>query len=285
MQKLNVFYSPNQSVNNNNSFSPSAGKPEHVVNQFLKSGRVNISADWKPLSQSDISIAHNPQFVDDILNLRSHNGFYNNSASVAASLPYTTGSFFHAAKYALENKTVAMSPTSGFHHSCYNTCGGFCTFNGLMIAALLLCRDHGVKKVGIIDFDAHYGNGTVNIINQVEGAVDLVEHLTFGGFAVYGMDFDVWLNRLETELIQQFNECNILFYQAGADPHVEDPLGGYLTTKQMKRRDDIVFKVAKKLNKPIVWNLAGGYQDPLQKVLDIHNNTLQSCLEHYVDAT
>lgn len=285
MRTLKVFYSPSQSVINNNSFSPSAEKPEHVVNQFLKSGRVDVISGWNPLSRTDISIAHNPQFVDDILNLRRPNGFGNKLASVAASLPYTAGSFFHAAKYAVENNTVAMSPTSGFHHSCYNSCGGFCTFNGLMIAALLLWRDHGVNKVGIIDFDAHYGNGTADIIDEIEGANDLVEHLTFGAFAHPHNDFDIWLNKLEADLIQQFNECEILFYQAGADPHIEDPLGGYLTTKQMKRRDEIVFKVAKKLNKPIVWNLAGGYQNPLQKVVNIHNNTLQACLEYYVDAT
>ena len=51
----------------------------------------------------------------------------------------------------------------------------------------------------------------------------------------------------------------------------------------MKRRDDIVFGTARKLDKPIVWNLAGGYQEPLQKVLDIHNNTLQACLNNYID--
>lgn len=178
-----------------------------------------------------------------------------------------------------------MSPTSGFHHSGYDTCHGFCTFNGLMIAAFLLWRDFSVSKVGIVDFDAHYGDGTQDIITSVEGASDVIEHLTFGAFAEHNMNFNLWLDRLEADLIERFNECDILFYQAGADPHIDDPLGGYLTTEQMKRRDEIVFKVAKKLNKPIVWNLAGGYQNPLQKVLDIHNNTLQACLEHYVDAT
>ena len=74
----------------------------------------------------------------------------------------------------------------------------------------------------------------------------------------------------------------MLFYQAGADPHIDDPLGGYLTTEQMKRRDDIVFMVAKDLDLPIVWNLAGGYQEPFQKVLDIHQNTLDACLDNYL---
>lgn len=285
MANLKVFYSPNQTVRDNNSYSPSAGKPEHVVNQFLKTGRIDLRSGWLPLSQDDISIAHDAKFVDDILKLRKVNGFNNKLASVAASLPYTAGSFFHAAKYALENNTAAMSPTSGFHHSGYDSCHGFCTFNGLMIAAFLLWRDYAISKIGIIDFDAHYGDGTADIISSVKGASDVIEHLTFGAFAENGMNFNLWLDRLEADLIERFNDCNILFYQAGADPHIEDPLGGFLTTSQMKRRDEIVFKVAKKLNKPIVWNLAGGYQNPLQKVLDIHNNTLQACLEHYVDAT
>jgi acetoin utilization deacetylase AcuC-like enzyme len=285
MTNLKIFYSPKQTVRDNTSFSPSAGKPEHVVNQFQKTGRVDVRSGWMPLTQDDISIAHDAKFVDDILKLRRSNGFNNKLPSVAASLPYTAGSFFRAAEYALENKTVAMSPTSGFHHSGYDSCHGFCTFNGLMIAAFLLWRDYAVSKIGIIDFDAHYGDGTADIISSVEGASDVIEHLTFGAFAKNGMNFNLWLDRLEADLIERFNECDILFYQAGADPHINDPLGGFLTTEQMKRRDEIVFKVAKKLNKPIVWNLAGGYQNPLQKVLDIHNNTLQACLEHYVDAT
>lgn len=285
MTNLKIFYSPKQTVRDNTSFSPSAGKPEHVVNQFQKTGRVDVRSGWMPLTQDDISIAHDAKFVDDILKLRKVNGFNNKLASVAASLPYTAGSFFRAAEYALENKTVAMSPTSGFHHSGYDRCHGFCTFNGLMIAALLLWQNHGVNKIGIIDFDAHYGDGTVDIITSIEGAENVVEHLTFGEFAKNDMNFDLWLDRLEADLISQFHGCEILFYQAGADPHINDPLGGFLTTDQMKRRDEIVFKVAKKLNKPIVWNLAGGYQNPLQKVLEIHNNTLQACLEHYVDAT
>jgi len=284
MANLKVFYSPNQTVRDNSSYSPSAGKPEHVVKQFLKTGRVDVRSGWLPLTQEEISIAHDSQFVDDVLKLRRANGFGNKLASVASSLPYTAGSFFRAAEYALENNTAAMSPTSGFHHSGYDTCQGFCTFNGLMIAAMLLWQNLGVNKVGIIDFDAHYGDGTADILTSIACAEDVVEHLTFGAFARQGMNFDLWLDRLEADLIEKFHGCDILLYQAGADPHIEDPLGGYLTTQQMKRRDDIVFKVAKKLNKPIVWNLAGGYQNPLQKVLDIHNNTLQACLEHYIDA-
>ncbi len=44
-------------------------------------------------------------------------------------------------------------------------------------------------------------------------------------------------------------------------------------------RDRIVFQFAKDNNIPLVWNLAGGYQEPIEKVLDLHENTLQECLK------
>lgn len=284
MKKLSVFYSPKQSVEDNKSFSPSAGKPRYIVELFSKNPRVQIVENWNPVTEQEIAIAHDPKFVNDVLNLRRSNGFGNNLASVAASLPYTVGSFLRAAEHALKHNTVTMSPTSGFHHSCYGSGGGFCTFNGLMVTALQLWQNQNLNKLGIIDFDAHYGNGTQDIINKFNGAAEYIQHYTFGGFADSTDNFDNWLHDLYDTLVSQFKDCDILLYQAGADPHIEDPLGGYLTTKQMKKRDDIVFKFASDYKKPIVWNLAGGYQEPFQKVLDIHHNTLDSCLEHYIHA-
>jgi hypothetical protein len=34
-------------------------------------------------------------------------------------------------------------------------------------------------------------------------------------------------------------DCDVLLYQAGADPHINDPLGGWLTTAQLRERDRI----------------------------------------------
>lgn len=284
MTKLSVFYTAKQSVEDNKSFSPSAGKPRHIVQLFSKNPRVEVVGNWNPVTEQEIAIAHDPKFVSDVLNLRRSNGFGNNLASIAASLPYTVGSFLRAAEHSLKYNTATMSPTSGFHHSCYDHGGGFCTFNGLMVTALQLWHSRNLNRLGIIDFDAHYGNGTQDIINRFTGADEYIQHYTFGSFADRVDSFDDWLNDLYDTLVSQFKDCDILLYQAGADPHIEDPLGGYLTTKQMKTRDDIVFRFASDYKKPIVWNLAGGYQEPFEKVLNIHYNTLESCLEHYFDA-
>jgi hypothetical protein len=63
--------------------------------------------------------------------------------------------------------------------------------------------------------------------------------------------------------------------------HVDDPLGGVLTIEQMAERDRIVFAAARAQATPIAWNLAGGYQEPLTKVVDLHSNTMRACVREY----
>ena len=74
----------------------------------------------------------------------------------------------------------------------------------------------------------------------------------------------------------------MILYQAGADPHIDDPLGGWLTTRQLLERDRLVFEAAADLGIPVAWNLAGGYQTPLRKVLEIHDNTMRACAEAHL---
>jgi len=82
--------------------------------------------------------------------------------------------------------------------------------------------------------------------------------------------------------VRGFSGYDLLIYQAGADPHIDDPLGGFLTTAELAERDRIVFTVAKKIGIPVVWNLAGGYQQPLARVLEIHRNTMAACVAAFV---
>ena len=101
-----------------------------------------------------------------MLDLSIDNGFGNRNAQVAASLPYTSGSLLAAARHALEHRENVCSPTSGFHHAGYDSAEGFCTFNGLMVTALALLEEGVVRSIGILDCDAHYGNGTDDIVQR-----------------------------------------------------------------------------------------------------------------------
>ena len=274
---MKIFYMPEQTAQNATSFSPSAGKPAQVVKRWLRLDRDADVCGFDPLTRADLALAHDRAYVNAVLDLKAVNGFGNRDADVAASLPYTTGSFYAAVEHAYRTKESAASPTSGFHHAGYNSGGGFCTFNGLMIAAQKLRREAGRIDVGILDLDCHFGDGTDNIIHRL--SLDYITHYTFGGARVNRSNAAEWLKRDLPIVLAAFGSCDVVLYQAGADPHVDDPLGGVLTTKQLYERDRLVFGTLAKMGVPVAWNLAGGYQTPLSKVLKIHDNTARAFLK------
>lgn len=267
---LKVFYSKNQSVKSNNSFSPSAGKPDAVVASWKKRNQEFEIIDFEPVSRDDLKLAHDSSYVDDILDLKTANGFGNRSSAVAEALPWVAGSMVAATLDAFKNKGITISPTSGAHHAKYAFGGGFCTFNFLVLAAIK-AHKAGAKKVGIIDLDCHYGDGTQDIINKLD--LNFIKHYSYGGDPVSYRDSRAWLDKLPT-IVEGFKDCDLIIYNAGVDSHIDDPLGGYLTTEQIEERDSLVIGVLRKPQIPMVISLAGGYQKDEQgnipKVLELH---------------
>lgn len=274
-----VFYTPLM-VADSRSISPSAAKPAKVVDSWNKQFPIEI-IEPVPVTNDELYRAHERDFVDGVLSCNIENGFGNKSPQVAASLKYTSGAMLSAARHAIKTKSVAAAPVSGFHHAGFASSEGFCTFNGLMVAALALAAD-GVKNVAILDLDMHYGNGTDDIIRKRN--VTFVKHFTAGKKYTEPSQAQEFFNELESRL-EWMSDSDVILYQAGADPHVDDPYGGFLTTMQLRRRDEIVFKAAKKAGVPIAWDLAGGYQTErdgsIPKVLEIHDNTMRECVHIY----
>jgi acetoin utilization deacetylase AcuC-like enzyme len=273
---ISVFFDDRQVAFS--SASPSAEKPKFVIDSWKK---YNIEITrFSPVLKEDFYLAHSKEYVDNIFNLLKPNGFGSIDDQLNNSLLYTTGSFYSAAKFALES-SIAVSPTSGFHHAGFNIGGGFCTFNGLIVTAQKLKKDKLVQTVGILDCDYHYGNGTNDIINKL--SLDWITHYSSGyEYCEYGKSLrgDAFISSLPN-ILNKFKKCDIILYQAGADQYINDPLGGLLTKTQMKMRDKIVFEFAKMNHIPIVWNLAGGYTDPFNEVLEIHDNTMSICSKVY----
>jgi acetoin utilization deacetylase AcuC-like enzyme len=275
-----VFFAPEMVARPGATYSPSAAKPAAVVERWRAAGLPVEIVRPAPATTAELCAAHDAGYVNDVLTRRRPNGFGDVSGEVAASLPYTSGAMLSAARAARASGAVACAPCSGFHHAGFDHGGGFCTFNGLMVAAAAL-RAEGARRVGILDADMHYGDGTDDILRRL-GAEGWVQHLTFG--ARYGEPKDAapFLRELPAE-VARFEGCDVLLYQAGADPHVDDPLGGWLTTAELRARDEIVFRVARACRLPVAWNLAGGYQRDaaggIGPVLAIHENTMRACAE------
>lgn len=274
-----VFYTPKM-VADSRSLSPSAAKPAKVVESWQRQFLIDVH-EPVPVTVDELSQAHDRDFIEGVLSCQRNNGFGNKSPEVAASLLYTSGAMLTGARHALQTKTVAVAPVSGFHHAEWATSMGFCTFNGLMVTALALKAD-GCKRVGILDLDMHYGNGTDDIINRFK--IDWIAHFSGGASFTEPRQVTQFFNLLP-EIMKVMASCDVVLYQAGADPHVNDPYGGWLTTDELRRRDGVVFDALKAAGTPVVWNLAGGYQtEPdgsIPKVLEIHDNTMRECVRVY----
>ena len=266
-----VFYTPLM-VANSNGYSPSPSKPSAVVTAWLDAGLpININR-VKALDDAELAVAHDPDYIADVLSGRRNNGHGNRSISIAATLPYTCGAMVAAADAAIDNGVGAVAPVSGFHHAGYDYGGGFCTFNGLMVAAMSIDG-----PVGILDFDEHWGNGTDQIIRHLD-QVDRIEHFSQGRYP--HPDAEAFLEGLPA-MLERFEDCRVVLYQAGADCHIDDPLGGFLTTQQIMRRDAIVFSTLRRMGVPVAWNLAGGYQEDFSKVIEIHTNTMRAFADSF----
>jgi len=169
LELLPVFYTPKM-VSNINCFSPSSGKPARVVGSWQRLGLPIKIFDPTPVTAAEFKLVHRPGYVDKVLACEVKNGFGNRMPEVAETLPYTTGAMLSAAREAIRNHKVAVAPCSGFHHAHFVSAKGYCTFNGLMVTAFVLKAEGWVTRVGILDFDMHYGDGTDELIKRHQAA-------------------------------------------------------------------------------------------------------------------
>jgi acetoin utilization deacetylase AcuC-like enzyme len=92
-------------------------------------------------------------------------------------------------------------------------------------------------------------------------------------------DYLAWLDNALSSGLRQF-EPDMLCYIAGADPYREDQLGGLsLTIEGLKKRDELVFRVARARDIPVMVTFAGGYAQNVEDTVTIHCNTVIAAKE------
>ena len=297
-----IFYRPEQSADPANMVgvtSPSPSKPKLVMEAYGSLGPVDVRS-FEPVTRDDLARVHTPAYVDGILDGSIRNGFSTRDTVLAETFRWTVGSFVAAARYAASHGGIVHSPTSGFHHAGTSTACGYCTFNGLALAARTLQDDN--VAVAILDLDMHYGNGTAECLglrrrdrmSWYEIEPENVRTLHHGFFPIRQVShawpdgtvcIETLVDHILPDLAVRFRSSNqraVLLYQAGADSHVDDPHGGYLTTDEMRRRDELVFNWCVDNDVACAYNLAGGYQldaaGAATPVVALHLNTMMAAM-------
>jgi acetoin utilization deacetylase AcuC-like enzyme len=221
------------------------------------------------------------------------------------SVRLTCGGALAAASRALD-EGVAAALASGFHHAHADHGEGFCTFNGLVVAAEALRATGRLRTLAVLDLDLHYGNGTASLCNprpwlfncsiygneywqnKAYRDVDSVLHADGPNHVSFalpnGSGRATLLAALEKGMaaILAFGRPDLVFYQAGADPYREDPYSPLdLDHDDLRERDRRVFEWARREELPLAWVLAGGYTPDVSKVVAVHLGTFDAAAAAY----
>jgi acetoin utilization deacetylase AcuC-like enzyme len=212
-----------------------------------------------------------------------------------------------AAQCALRDK-IAINIGGGFHHAFPDHGEGFCLINDVAVAIRVMQRDKKIVRAMTVDCDVHQGNGTAAIFGGARAFADVLPSKSAGTphqkslvdvFTISlhqqsnypalkppsSIDVDLpdgtgdddylaWLDNALSSGLRQFSP-DLICYIAGADPYEQDQLGGLaLTLEGLKKRDELVFRVAQAKNIPVMVTYAGGYARRVEDTVDIHCNTV-----------
>jgi len=232
---------------------------------------------------------HTEQYLDDLDNCRWTPRTLQSelplNAQIVRMFALACGGTICAARLALD-EGVAVHLGGGFHHAFAGKAEGFCYMNDLAVAIREMQAAKRIQRAMVVDCDLHQGNGTARIF-QGDPSVftfsmhqrDLYPVKEESSFDIHldnGIRDEEYLELMHSHmpsLIDKF-QPQLILYQAGADPFKEDQLGQLeLSIAGLKRRDELVFRLARERAIPIAATLGGGYSRDTADTVAIHVNT------------
>ena len=267
----------------------------NVMNLFEEQGLLNLPnvtvMKPEPLAMRDLLRVHDKEYVDNIFSFAEANKPYDVETPVSpqileAALLISGGAI--AAGKAVYSGWVqrAVALGGGFHHARRKYGGGFCLFNDVAVLAESLRLEYGVKRLLILDYDVHFGDGTSDIyysdpevlfislhqdprtIYPGTGFVEEIGEMAGKGYNVNvplppGTGDQTYLKALKEVFVPLAEEFKpeIILANGGSDAHFADRLGDLgLTVNGFFRLSQTVVETAEKVcDGKIVLLVGSGY--------------------------
>ncbi|HUV36655.1 MAG TPA: histone deacetylase [Patescibacteria group bacterium] len=261
-----------------------------------------------PAERAWIERIHDPGYVNGILSLEITDAVVLDWGDTVAT-PATPQAALHAAGAAVQASRMVLAGelASAFcpvrppgHHAEHDRAMGFCLFNNIAIAAADLLEHGGLRRVAIVDWDVHHGNGTEKSFIEEARVLYVSLHqyphypgtghertVGTGPGAGYTMNVPMGAGAGDREYLDAFENRVIpaldsfkpefILISAGFDAHGDDPLSGaLLTTEAFGRMTEYLKAAAERhCGGKIVSLLEGGYDlDALADSVEAHLTVL-----------
>jgi acetoin utilization deacetylase AcuC-like enzyme len=232
-----------------------------------------------PIEKNALKRIHDSDYVDQIFDLSLDAAALRRIGLAATEQLYLrpslgAGGTLLAAKLALKNG-LACNTAGGSHHAHAEFGSGFCVFNDVAVAIATLKHSGLIKRALVIDLDVHQGDGTASIFSLDTDVYTFSMHCEKNfPFRKSVSDLDIGLERGtgDQEYLAQLNNAlnnlfhtqkpDIVFYNAGVDPHIDDKLGHLaLSDDGLRQRERIVIGNVRSRSIPLVTVMGGGYGD------------------------
>ncbi len=241
-----------------------------------------------PAPAAWLRLAHDAAYVDQVLRcevpkpIEREIGFAV-SERVSRRARLAAGGTVLASDIALSTG-IACNAAGGSHHARRAQGAGFCTFNDVGIAASLLLASGRANRILVVDLDVHQGDGTAEIFAGDERVFTFSLHAEKNyparkvpsryDFALPDAVRDAAYLECLADSLARISEAftpDIVFYNAGVDPHDEDRLGRLsLTDDGIRARDRLVIAHFRDRNVPLVGVVGGGYAEDVSALAARH---------------
>jgi acetoin utilization deacetylase AcuC-like enzyme len=245
-----------------------------------------------PMPRLWLDAVHDPDYVTEVLTCtvpaaKEKRIGFPVGERVALRAQLSPGGTWLAARLA-QRHGYAANAAGGSHHALYDTGAGYCVFNDLAVAAHRLLAEGDAGRILIVDLDVHQGDGTAALlagrpdvftlsihaeknfpVRKARSSLDIGLPDATGDAAYLGVLEDT-LPRIMANFAP-----DLILYQAGVDPHVEDRLGRLaLSDAGIEARDRFVVRTARMAGVPIASVLGGGYGADIMAVSRRHARTM-----------